>query len=97
MSPAVKRLFKPLKLGRVTLQNRIAMAPLTRLRHDDQHVPLDIVAEHFAQRGSTPGTLLISDATYIAQKAGGYDNAPGIWSEAQIRSWKKVRTSWLTF
>ena len=39
----------------------------------------------------TPGTLLITEATFIAQEAGGYRNVPGIWSEEQIAAWKKVR------
>jgi NADPH2 dehydrogenase len=86
----VSNLFKPLKLGRVELQNRIAMAPLTRFRADDDHVPLPMVAEYYAQRASTPGTLLVSEATFIAPQAGGYGNAPGIYTKAQISSWKKV-------
>lgn len=84
-------LFQPIKVGDITLSHRIAMAPLTRLRADKDHVPLDLVREHFEQRGSVPGTLLITDATYIAQKAGGYENAPGIYNDAQIAAWKKVR------
>ncbi|KAH7397996.1 NADPH dehydrogenase [Cadophora sp. MPI-SDFR-AT-0126] len=83
-------LFKPLKLGNVELKNRIVLAPLTRFRADDAHVPLPFVPEYYAQRASVPGTLLITEATFIAPKAGGYGNAPGIWSEAQIASWKKV-------
>lgn len=86
----VSNLFKPLKLGRVELQNRIVMAPLTRFRADDEHVPLPFVAEYYAQRASVPGTLLITEATFIAPQAGGYGNAPGIWSKEQIASWKKV-------
>ncbi len=84
------KLFAPIRVGSAVLKHRIAMAPMTRLRNDDQHVPMDIVAEHFAQRGSASGTLLVTDATNIAQKAGGYENIPGIWSDAQIRGWKKV-------
>jgi hypothetical protein len=38
-------LFKPLKLGNLQLQNRVVMAPLTRFRADDEHVPLPFVAE----------------------------------------------------
>jgi len=83
-------LFKPLKLGNVQLQNRIVMAPLTRFRADDQHVPLPFVPEYYAQRGSVPGTLLITEATFIAPQAGGYENVPGIWSQAQITAWKEV-------
>lgn len=85
-------LFKPLKLGRLELQNRVVLAPLTRFRADDSHVPLPFVGEYYAQRGSTPGTLLISEATFIAPQAGGYGNAPGIYSAAQIESWKNVTT-----
>jgi len=87
---STSNLFKPLKLGKVELQNRLALAPLTRFRADDAHVPLPFVPEYYAQRGSVPGTLLITEATFIAPKAGGYGNAPGIWSEEQIASWKKV-------
>lgn len=83
-------LFKPLKLGRVELQNRIALAPLTRFRASDEHVPLPMVAEYYAQRASAPGTILISEATFISPQAGGYANAPGIYSKEQIEGWKVV-------
>ncbi|CZT00445.1 probable NADPH dehydrogenase [Rhynchosporium agropyri] len=81
---------KPLKLGNVELQNRIALAPLTRFRADDSHVPLPFVQDYYAQRGSVPGTLLITEATFIAPRAGGMGNAPGIWAEEQITAWKDV-------
>jgi NADPH2 dehydrogenase len=84
------RLFRPLKVGNITLQHRIAMAPLTRFRADDNGVPLPFVAEYYAQRASTPGTLITSEATYIHPRHGGYPNAPGIYSEDQIEAWKKV-------
>lgn len=66
------------------------MAPLTRFRADDNHVPLPFVADYYAQRSSTPGTLLVSEATFIAPQAGGMPNAPGIWNEDQIKGWKHV-------
>ncbi|KAJ8071424.1 hypothetical protein OCU04_001745 [Sclerotinia nivalis] len=83
-------LFTPLKVGASKLQHRIAMAPLTRFRADDNHVPLPMVPEYYAQRASVPGTLLITEATFIAPQAGGYSHAPGIWSKDQITAWKKV-------
>jgi hypothetical protein len=76
------KLFKPLKIGNAQLQNRIVMAPLTRFRADDNHVPLPFVAEYYSQRGSVSGTLLIAEATLIAPQAGGYPNIPGIYSDA---------------
>ncbi|KAI1617327.1 hypothetical protein EDD36DRAFT_431104 [Exophiala viscosa] len=87
---ADERLFSPLKLGNLNLAHRVALAPLTRFRANDQHVPLDMVAEYYAQRASTPGTLLIAEATFISPRASGIANAPGIWSHQQISAWKRV-------
>ncbi len=75
----------------MTLQHRIVLAPLTRNRVDNDGVPiLPIVAEYYTQRASTPGTFLITEGTIIAPEACGIDNIPGIWSDEQIASWKKV-------
>ncbi|KAF2280050.1 FMN-linked oxidoreductase [Westerdykella ornata] len=87
---STSRLFTPVKVGNVTLQNRIAMAPLTRFRADDNHVPLPFVVDYYAQRASVPGTLLITEATFIDPKNGGYPNVPGIYNQAQIDAWRKV-------
>lgn len=69
------------------------MAPLTRFRADDAHVPLPMVTEYYAQRASVPGTLLITEATFITPRAGGYRNVPGIWSQEQIQAWRKVTSA----
>ncbi|KAF2828796.1 FMN-linked oxidoreductase [Ophiobolus disseminans] len=84
------RLFKPLKVGNVELKHRVAMAPLTRFRANDDHVIMPIAAEYYGQRASTPGTLLITEATFIGQQYGGYPNAPGIHNQEQIDAWKKI-------
>ncbi|KZW03110.1 NADH:flavin oxidoreductase/NADH oxidase family protein [Exidia glandulosa HHB12029] len=89
-TPSTAPLFEPVRVGDLTLQHRVAMAPLTRMRGDDNHVPSPHAAEYYAQRASTPGTLLISEATFIAERAGGYKGVPGIYSEAQIEAWKKI-------
>jgi len=66
------------------------MAPLTRFRATNTHVPSSLAAEYYSQRASTPGTLIVTEATFISGKAGGYGNVPGIWSDEQIAGWKKV-------
>lgn len=93
MSSTIKadsKLFQPYKLGNMELKHRIVQAPLTRYRANKEHVHGDLAVEYYAQRASTPGTLLITEATFIAPDAGGYDNVPGIWNEAQIAGWKRV-------
>lgn len=84
------KLASPLRIGRLDLGHRVVMAPLTRCRADDEHVPLAVVCEYYAQRARIPGTLLISEGTFISARAGGMNNIPGIWNEAQIRRWKTV-------
>ncbi len=42
-------LFAPLRLGRVTLQHRVVLAPLTRMRADpDGNVPTAMNAAYYA-------------------------------------------------
>ncbi|KAF7296172.1 hypothetical protein HMN09_01085700 [Mycena chlorophos] len=84
------KLFQPTRIGDVQLTHRVVLAPMTRFRADANHVPLPHVAEYYAQRASTPGTLLISEGTVIAPQAGGFENVPGIWSAEQIAAWKEV-------
>ena len=84
-SSAIPKLFQPIKVGDLTLAHRVVLAPLTRFRGTKfEHVPLPNVKEYYKQRGSTPGTLLITEATFISPQAGGYTNVPGIWSDEQI-------------
>ncbi|VDB93771.1 unnamed protein product [Peniophora sp. CBMAI 1063] len=91
MSPSAESaLFKPLKVGNLDLQHRVVLAPMTRFRASDDHVNPDLTTEYYAQRASTPGTLLITEATVIAPQAGGMPKVPGIWNEQQIAAWKKV-------
>jgi len=42
----------PLRIGALTLKNRLVMAPMTRLRADGALAPLPIVAEYCGQRAS---------------------------------------------
>ncbi|KAL2351879.1 hypothetical protein BJ546DRAFT_230073 [Cryomyces antarcticus] len=87
------KLFEPLQIGRSKLEHRLVMAPLTRFRADDNHVPLPFVKEYYTQRASVPGTLLITEATFISPRASGYPNVPGIWDAAQIKAWKEITDS----
>lgn len=84
------RLFEPLRVGNLQLNHRVAMAPLTRFRANNAHIPLSIVPAYYGQRASVPGTFIVSEATFISPRAGGYPNVPGIWNPEQITAWKEV-------
>jgi len=81
-------LFQPVKLGAITLANRIVMAPLTRSRANKDDAPYGIHVEYYAQRASAG--LIITEATQISQQGKGYAFTPGIHSEAQVAGWKQV-------
>ncbi|KAB5585089.1 hypothetical protein GE09DRAFT_14541 [Coniochaeta sp. 2T2.1] len=84
------RLFQPLKIGNVSITHRIAMAPLTRYRASDAHVPTDMMVEYYSQRAANRGTLIISEGTYPSPLQGGLANAPGIYNREQVEAWKKI-------
>ncbi|TQN65176.1 Chanoclavine-I aldehyde reductase fgaOx3 [Colletotrichum shisoi] len=85
------KLFQPLKVGQAQLSHRVVMAPLTRFRFDDDHVPLDMALEYYTQRAAVPGTLIIAEAVLISPAHGGFPNAPAIWDdERHVAGWRRI-------
>jgi N-ethylmaleimide reductase len=83
-------LFSPVKIGPYQLQHRLAMAPLTRMRAEKPSLaPRPLNAEYYAQR-TTPGGLIIAEASPVAATAFGSPGVPGIYTEQQIAGWRKV-------
>ncbi|GJE97323.1 alkene reductase [Phanerochaete sordida] len=87
---AQPKLFTPIQVGRLTLAHRVVMPPLERLRSTADHIPNALMAEYYAQRASTPGTLLIAEATMPAPRAAGYRHGAGVWSDEQVQGWRVV-------
>ena len=89
----IEKLFSPLRLGRQTLQHRVVLAPLTRMRaNPDGNVPTAMNAAYYAQR-TTLGGLLIAEATPVSWQGHGHPNVPGIHTEAQVEAWKLVTSA----
>ncbi|KAF4465887.1 NADPH2 dehydrogenase chain OYE2 [Fusarium albosuccineum] len=84
-------LMSSLRIGHCTLKHRVVMAPMTRPRADDDHTPQGMMLDYYAQRASVPGTLLITEATFIsAESSIRGDNSPGIYTTRQINGWKRI-------
>ncbi|EXJ78577.1 hypothetical protein A1O1_08978 [Capronia coronata CBS 617.96] len=86
----MSRLFTPIQVGQCQLQHRVAMAPMTRRRAQDGFIPTDLLVDFYAQRASTPGTLLITEACAVCVRAAVWPNTPGIYTHEQIEKWKPV-------
>lgn len=80
-------LFDPVQVGKLTLANRIVMAPLTRNRAPNA-IATPLMAEYYAQRASAG--LIITEATAISQQGQGYADVPGLYTEEQVEAWKDV-------
>lgn len=90
MSGHDSKLWQPLKVGHFTLSHRIVMAPLTRYRNDDNHAPLDIMVQYYADRACVPGSLIITEATGISGAAEARPHLPSIASREAITGWKQI-------
>lgn len=80
-------LFSKSTLGKLELQNRMVMAPMTRSRSID-NIPGDLVRDYYAQRASAG--LIITEGTSPSPNGLGYPRIPGIFSSAQVAAWTLV-------
>lgn len=86
----VDTLFKPVTLGKLTLKNRIAMAPMTRT-YSPGNVPNDLVVDYYRRRAEGGVGLIITEGTFVNHEAAsGYPNVPAFYGEDALAGWKKV-------
>lgn len=81
-------LHAPLKLGALTLANRIIMAPLTCTRAGISHIPNALMAEYYAQRASAG--LIFTECSMVAADASAFIGEGGIFDDATVAGWKLV-------
>jgi N-ethylmaleimide reductase len=83
------QLFEALRVGALTLPNRIVMAPLGRARADAQNrEPTLSVVTYYVQR-ATAG-LIISEATHISPSSVSRPGTSAIHSDPQVAAWRRV-------
>jgi N-ethylmaleimide reductase len=85
----MRSLFDRHRLGdKLTLKNRVVMAPMTRTRTSPGDVPNTLMATYYGQRASAG--LIITEATDVSARSKGYAWTPGIYTDAQLRGWRLV-------
>lgn len=84
------KLFQEIQVGAVTLSQRAVFAPSTRFRALPDHTPSDLQLEYYDLRSKFPGTLLITEGTLPSLSTGVDARVPGIFSDKQIREWRKI-------
>ncbi len=81
-------MFEKYSLGSLTLDNRVALAPLTRARAGLERMPNDLMAKYYCQRASAG--LMISEATVVSKQGIGWQQSPGIYNTEQAQAWKSL-------
>jgi len=84
----MEKLWTAVKVGRLTLPNRLGMAAMTRNRARPDSVLTGLNATYYAQRSSFG--LIISEGTQPSDDGQGYLATPGIYTDAQIAGWRVV-------
>ena len=84
-------LFDSLQLGRLTLPNRIIMAPLTRSRAGRDGVPTSLHETYYTQRSSLG--LIVTEGVFPKVSRRAFPGQPGIDTAEQIAGWRRVADS----
>ncbi|MBV7509535.1 alkene reductase [Bacillus sp. sid0103] len=84
----MKKIWSKTKVGNLELPHRLAMAPMTRSRAQEDGTPGELSSIYYAQRASIG--LIISEGTQPSDDGQGYLWSPGIYTKKHIEGWKKV-------
>ncbi|MEM7393239.1 MAG: alkene reductase [Verrucomicrobiota bacterium] len=82
------KLLSPVEIGDLSLRNRVALAPMTRARSGPERIPNALMEKYYRQRASAG--LVITEATSIAEQGLGWNESPGIYTDAMEEGWKPI-------
>ncbi|MFE0097962.1 12-oxophytodienoate reductase, partial [Streptomyces sp. NPDC059015] len=89
-SRAAEVLSRPVALNGLTVPNRIAMAPMTRM-FSPGGVPGEDVRSYYARRAAAGVGLIVTEGTYVGhESAGQSDRVPRFHDEEQLAGWAQV-------
>ncbi|MEU7471309.1 NADH:flavin oxidoreductase [Streptomyces sp. NPDC044984] len=83
-------LSRPTTINGLTVPNRIAMAPMTRM-FSPGGVPGEDVVSYYSRRAAAGVGLIVTEGTYVGhESAGQSDRVPRFHGEEQLAGWAKV-------
>ncbi|WP_320778146.1 NADH:flavin oxidoreductase [Streptomyces sp. CRN 30] len=89
-SRAAEILSRPTTINGLTVPNRIAMAPMTRMFSPDG-VPGEDVLSYYARRAAAGVGLIVTEGTYVGHPSAGLsDRVPRFHGEEPLAGWAKV-------
>ncbi|KJS53168.1 NADH:flavin oxidoreductase [Streptomyces rubellomurinus] len=89
-SRAAEILSRPVAINGLTVPNRIAMAPMTRM-FSPGGVPGEDVRSYYARRAAAGVGLIVTEGTYVGHESAGQSDAvPRFHGEEQLAGWARV-------
>lgn len=82
------KLFEPVTLGKLALNNRMVMAPMTRSRATTDGRATELMATYYGQRAGAG--LVITEGIQPSTVGQGFVNTPGLHTTEQVTSWQPV-------
>jgi 2,4-dienoyl-CoA reductase-like NADH-dependent reductase (Old Yellow Enzyme family) len=90
MSTIEELLFRPFESEKLSLPNRIVMAPMTR-NHSPNWIPEQASADYYQRRAAADTGLIITEGTPVNHIASnGYDGVPRFFGDGALAAWKNV-------
>ncbi|MET7293300.1 NADH:flavin oxidoreductase [Streptomyces griseoloalbus] len=87
---AAALLSRPAVINGLTVPNRIAMAPMTRM-FSPGGVPGEDVVSYYSRRAAAGVGLIVTEGTYVGHESAGLsDRVPRFHGEEQLAGWAKV-------
>ncbi|MFG2574675.1 NADH:flavin oxidoreductase [Streptomyces sp. NPDC048481] len=87
---AAEILSRPVSINGLTVPNRIAMAPMTRMFSPDG-IPGEDVVSYYGRRAAAGVGLIVTEGTYVGhESAGQSDRVPRFHGTEQLAGWAKV-------
>ena len=82
-------LFTPLKVGSVTLRNRVVLPPMATEKSTSDGFPREELYEHYDKQSKGPG-LVIVEHSYVTRKGKLSSNQLGIYSDEHVKKLSKL-------
>jgi len=85
------QIFSSLNQGKLNLENRLAVAPMTRNSAETSGEPNDLMATYYENFAIGGFGMVISEGTYTDDHFSRCNpNQPGIVNKGQVSAWKKI-------